>query len=91
MILYDCKKELTADECFTSLTDVFGGSAPPRATVGNWLKEFRMGRQSLEYEPHAGRPHTAVTDENVAAVRKLITEDLHIIIYREIEATLEIG
>ena len=45
-----------------------------------------MGHQSLEDEPGAGRPHTAVMDENVAAVRKLITEDSHIT-YREIEGT----
>ena len=38
---------------------------------------------------HASRPHTSVTAENVAAVRKLITQDPHIT-YHEIEATLEI-
>ena len=87
MILYDYKKGLVQMKA----SPVFEGSASLRATIGDdWFGEFRMGRQSLEDEPRAGRPHTAVTDENVAAIRKLITEDPHIT-YREIEATLEIG
>ena len=31
-----------------------------------------MGRQPLEGKPRAGRRHTAVTEENIAAVRKLV-------------------
>ena len=89
MILYNYKKELTADKCFTNLTEAFGGSVPFSATVGNWFKAFRMGRQSLEGEPCAGRSHTAVMDGNVGAVRKLITEDPRII-NREREATPEV-
>ena len=49
-----------------------------------------MGRQFLEYELRVGRLHTLMTDENVVAERKLITEDPRIT-YREMEATLEIG
>ena len=90
MIMYDYEKRLTAHKCFTSLTEAFGGSAPSKVTVGNCFREFRMGCQSLEDEPGGGRPHTAITDENVAAMCKLTTEDLYIT-YREIEATLEIG
>ena len=59
-------------------------------TVGNWFREFRIRRQSLEDESCAGRSHTAVTDENVASVLKLVIEDPHIS-YREIETTIEIG
>ena len=43
-------------------------------------RELRMGHQSVEDELRAGRPQTSVPDENVAAVRKLITEDPHITI-----------
>ena len=90
MILYDHKRRLTADECFTSLTKTFERSALSRATVGNWFREFRMGRHSLEHYPRASCPHTAVTDKNVAAVRNLIIIDLHIV-YSETEKTLGIG
>ena len=45
MIVYDYKNGLTADKCSTSLTEAFGGPAPSRATVDNWFREFRMGRQ----------------------------------------------
>ena len=87
--VYDYRKGLTADECFTSLTQDFGGSVPSRATVHKWFKESKKGRQSLEDKSRAGCLHTAVMDKNFTAVRKLITEDPHIT-YREIEATLEI-
>ena len=50
IILYDYKKGLTAVECFTSLTEAFGGFAPSRGTVGNWFRKFRMRRKSLHGE-----------------------------------------
>ena len=37
-----------------------------------------MGHKYPEDKPRAGRQHISVKDENVAAVRELITEDTHI-------------
>ncbi|CAH2000696.1 unnamed protein product [Acanthoscelides obtectus] len=45
------------------------------------------GRVSLSDDSRVGAPKTAVTQENVDAVRKLINEDRHVT-YREIEAKL---
>ncbi|CAH1989832.1 unnamed protein product [Acanthoscelides obtectus] len=39
--------------------------------------EFKRGRVSLSDDPRVGAPKTAVTQENVDAVRKLIIEDRH--------------
>ncbi|CAH1968062.1 unnamed protein product [Acanthoscelides obtectus] len=46
--------------------------------------------RSLSGDPRVGAPKTAVTQENVDAVRKLIIEDRHVT-YREIEASLNIS
>ena len=90
MIYYDYKKSLSAEESHTSLVRVFGESAPSRATVGNWFREFSRGRESLEDEPRSGRPVTAVTRENIDATRRMIEEDPHIT-FSYIEGTLNIG
>ena len=90
MIYYDFKKALNVDQCRESLVRVFGDSATSRATISNCFREFRRGQWSLEDEPKAGRLHTAVTPENIAAVRKMIMEDPHTT-YVEIQRTLGIG
>ncbi|CAH1983316.1 unnamed protein product [Acanthoscelides obtectus] len=60
------------------------------ATISRWYGEFKRGPVSLRDDPKVGAPKTAVTQENVDAVRKLIIEDRHVI-YREIEASLKIS
>ncbi|CAH1957897.1 unnamed protein product [Acanthoscelides obtectus] len=59
------------------LLSVFGNEAPHQSTIFRWYGEFKRGRLSLSDEPRVGAPKTAVTQENVDAVRKLIIEDLH--------------
>ncbi|CAH1959965.1 unnamed protein product [Acanthoscelides obtectus] len=54
----------------------------------NFHRQF--GRVSLSDDPRVGAPKTAVTQENVDAVRKLIIEYRHVK-YREIEASLKIS
>ncbi|CAH2000125.1 unnamed protein product [Acanthoscelides obtectus] len=60
------------------------------STISRWCGEFKRGRVSLNDDPRVGAPKTAVTQENVDAVRKLIIEDRHVT-YREIEASLKIS
>ena len=90
MMYYDYLKGLHPEESFATLTRYFGKSAPCRATVFNWFREFRGSRPSLEDEHRSGRPATAVTPENVLATRKLIEEDPRIT-KAEIETTVGIG
>ncbi|CAF3419674.1 unnamed protein product, partial [Rotaria sp. Silwood2] len=71
MIYYDYKKQLSQEECLESLHKTFGDSCVSRATVYNWFAEFSRGRDHFEDEPRAGRPRTAVTPENIEAVREL--------------------
>ncbi|GBP59632.1 hypothetical protein EVAR_46000_1 [Eumeta japonica] len=59
------------------------------STVRRWYSEFDCGRVSLHDEIREGRPSTAMTEENVATVRKLIEESQRIT-YEEIRGHLGI-
>lgn len=90
MIFYDFKSSLSPHECSTRLQNAFGVEAPHLSTVRRWYAEFNRGRVSLDDEFREGRPSTAVTEENVAAVRRLIEENRRIT-YDEIRGQLGIG
>jgi len=62
------------------LRAVYGTSAPSTATVYNWVREVKNGRQSLEDDPRTGGPRTAVTEAKVAAVLAMVKEDRQITI-----------
>jgi len=51
---------------------VYGYSAPNYCTVTRWFNEFKRGCQSLEDDPHSGRPSDLVHPISIAAVEKLI-------------------
>ncbi|CAH1994000.1 unnamed protein product [Acanthoscelides obtectus] len=86
----DMSRQLSQQECLAELLSVFGNEAPHQSTISRWYGEFKHGRVSLSDDPRIGAPKTAVTQENVDAVRKLIIEDRHVT-YREIEASLKIS
>ncbi|CAH2010775.1 unnamed protein product [Acanthoscelides obtectus] len=81
IIYYNFQRQLTQQECLAELL---------YSTISRWYGEFKRGRLSLGDDPRVGAPKTAVTQENVDAVRKLIIEDRHVT-YREIEASLKIS
>ncbi|CAH1960456.1 unnamed protein product [Acanthoscelides obtectus] len=86
IIYYNFQRQLLLQqECLAELLSVFGNEAPHQSTIFLWYAEFKRGRVSLSDDPRVGAPKTAVAQENVDAVRKLIIEDRHVT-YREIEA-----
>ncbi|CAH1996019.1 unnamed protein product [Acanthoscelides obtectus] len=87
IIYYNFQRQLSQQECLAELLSVFGNEAPHQSTISRWYGEFKRGRVSLSDDPRVGAPKTAVTQENVDAVRKLIIEDRHVT-HREIEAKL---
>ncbi|CAH1996813.1 unnamed protein product, partial [Acanthoscelides obtectus] len=89
-IYYNFQRQLSQQECLAELLSVFGNEAPHQSTISRWYEEFKRGRVSLSNDLRVGAPKTAVTQENVDAVRKLIVEDRHVT-YREIEASLKIS
>lgn len=90
MIFYDFKSSLSPQECSARLQNAFGLEAPHLSTVRRWYADFNRGRVSLHDDSREGRPSTAVTEENVAAIRRLIEENRRIT-YDEIRGQLGIG
>ena len=90
IILFLWKEGVQAADIVRRLSAVFGESAESRSTVYRWIQLFTEGRQSLEDDPRSGRPSTAVTEESVAAVEKIVMEDRHVTI-REIAQTMDIS
>ncbi|CAH1978033.1 unnamed protein product [Acanthoscelides obtectus] len=82
IIYYNFQRQLSQQECLAELLATSVDNFP--------LGEFKRGRVTLSDDPRVGSPKTAVTQENVDAVRKLIIEDRHVT-YREIEASLKIS
>ncbi|CAH1986792.1 unnamed protein product [Acanthoscelides obtectus] len=80
IIYYNLERQLSQQECLAELLTVFGNEAPHQSTISRCLSD----------DPRVGAPKSAVTQENVDAVRKLIIEDRHVT-YREIEASLKIS
>lgn len=90
MIYYDFKSGLSQKQCGDRMIVAFSNEAPSKTTIYRWYAEFQRGRLSLTDDVREGRPKSAVTQENVDAVRQLIKEDRHVS-YREIQECLGIG
>ncbi|CAH1988293.1 unnamed protein product [Acanthoscelides obtectus] len=90
IIYYNFQRQLSQQECLAELLSVFGNEAPHQSTIYSWYGECKRGRVSLSDDPRVTAPKTAVTQENVDAVRKLINEDRDAT-YPEIEASLKIS
>jgi histone-lysine N-methyltransferase SETMAR len=63
------------------LDAVIGEESPVLQTICNWISKFQAPKfqefPSLSDDPRAGRPLSAVTDENVALIRQIIDADPH--------------
>jgi histone-lysine N-methyltransferase SETMAR len=90
IIFHNFRRALSRQECIDELSSLYGDKAPSYSTVKNWYNEFNRGRSSLQDEFREGRPKSAVTPENIDAVRELIIQDRHVT-YREIQASLNIS
>ena len=75
MISYNFKRGLNQAQSHKRLTQAFGDLALSRASVFNWIVEFKRGRISFEDEERSGRLSMAVTEDNIDAVEKMVRED----------------
>jgi len=75
VIKYLRLKGLSPHQVHDDLVQTLGASAPSYSTVKKWHREFSCGRSSCEDQHRSGRPSTAVTQENIEAVEKLIKND----------------
>ena len=60
-----------ATETYEKLKWAYGEHAVLRAQVFRWHKTFLNGHESVEDEPHSGRPCALKTNETVTKVRAL--------------------
>ncbi|XP_031635483.1 histone-lysine N-methyltransferase SETMAR-like [Contarinia nasturtii] len=56
VIKFLTKEGVTPKDINDRLRAVYGVLAPSYATVKLWAKQFKWGRESLEDDPHTGRP-----------------------------------
>jgi DNA-binding NarL/FixJ family response regulator len=68
------------------LDDVYGDCAPSYATV----KEFQLGRESVEDVPHEGRPVEVLTPETINIIEQEALSDRRLKI-REIAERLDLS
>jgi len=60
---------------YEELHRAYGEHSLSRTQVFRWHKSFLDGREQVEDEPHAGRPSTSKTEDNVERVRSLMRSD----------------
>lgn len=81
------KEGLTPGQIKSRLDGVYGGSSPSYATVKNWVKDFKFGRESVEDMGHDGRPVEVLTSETIAVIEEEVLSDRRLKV-REIAARL---
>jgi len=57
------------------LVQVYGDSAVKKTAVYKWVKRFSEGREGVTDEERSGRPATSRTEENIAKVRQIVSEN----------------
>jgi hypothetical protein len=69
---------------------VYGDPAPSFTTVIFWAAEFKHSLKSLGENERSGTPKTATTDENIARVQQMVTDD-HRIKEREVAEVMNMS
>jgi predicted DNA-binding transcriptional regulator len=82
VIKFFTRKGLNATEISKELDNVYKDSAPSYRTVAKWVAEFKDPERGFEDAPRSDRPSTAVTDENIQAVERLVMRDRQISVRR---------
>jgi transposase len=59
-------------EIHRRLSAQYGNSVLPQRSVYEWIEKFKNGRTSVTHEEGAGRPSTAITDDNIERVRDMV-------------------
>jgi [histone H3]-lysine36 N-dimethyltransferase SETMAR len=67
-----------ATKIHEELINAEGEHALSLSTVRRWIAKFKDGETQVNDKPRSGRPREAVTQEKIAKVKELVTNDLHI-------------
>ena len=71
-IRFHGKLEHPSMETIQMIQKSFENDAMSAALIKVWHKHFEDGQESVESDPHSGRPATSKTPENVERVRDAI-------------------
>jgi len=74
-------------EILERMVAVYGESAPSYYKVKFWSKQFKRGRESIEYDPHTGHPVDATSEEMCQILECLILADRRMKVSRLVEET----
>jgi len=67
-----------ATKIHEGLVNAEGEHALSLSTVRRWIAKFKDGETQVDDRPRSGRPREAVTQEKIAKVKELVTNDRHI-------------
>ena len=84
------KEGESASNVYIRLQNVYGEHCMSRTRVFEWFKRFKTGRTSIDNEPRSGRPATAVNEQTIAQIDKLIRGDRRLRV-KDIMAAVNIG
>jgi len=77
-IKFYCKVGFLATKTVELIQKAYGDAALSRATIFERHEWFRWGRESVKDGERSGRPTTSRTDDNIAAVDRMVEEDRNV-------------
>jgi len=69
------KRGKSGKEIRDILVQVYGDNAMKKTAVYKWMKRFSEGRECVTEEERSGRPATSRTEENIAKIRQIESEN----------------
>lgn len=90
VIYFNYKLSRTTQDTHDLMRQAFGKDAPSLATIYSWYAKFQRGQERISDDARKGAPSTAVTEENIEAVREILVHDPGAT-YVQIQAALGIG
>ena len=79
----------TFTETHQMMQQVYGSDCLSRATINEWFRRFKDGREHLTDDERSGRPREAVNESNIEKVRQFIkNESKSSVRYMEMELNL---
>ena len=74
-IKFCVRNEFSTAETLRMLQKAFGEQAMSRASVYDWYKLFKEGRERVEDEPRLGRPSTSTDEKHVKEIKDLVLKN----------------
>jgi transposase len=90
VIKFFVKEGLTSNEIHSKSIKVYVDCSASFSTIKKWAAEFKRGRNSLEVDPHEGRPKSATPPEIIEQVHDKILDNWRIKV-REIADSIGIS